>query len=193
MTKKSIGIIFTLISFALLIPGIFLNIFELSLNTSVDAQLAQLSLEVLNQKRSIIGTVTNLFEKKRYFVAIMIFIFSVVIPFAKGILILFANTKAGQSKRREVLHFVEKIGKWSMADVFVVAVFLAFLATTSSGVDYQNTVALMGMQIPIKINSLMTSNLGPGFYCFTGYCFTSLISTYFFDKNEKLEDVKVLT
>lgn len=186
MNKKTIGIILTIISFILLIPGITLDIFEVTLQTSVDAKLAQLSLKVLDQKRSIMGTVTNLFEKKRFFVGIMIFVFSVIIPFAKGIMVLFANTKAGAPKRKKLLGIVEKIGKWSMADVFVVAVFLAFLATTSSGVDFSKNVALMGMQIPVKINSLLTSNLGPGFYCFVGYCFSSLVAMYFFDKDEEV-------
>jgi paraquat-inducible protein A len=190
MNKKVIGILLTVISFGLLIPGITLDIFELSLQTNVDAKLAQLSLKVLDQKRSIMGTVSNLFEKKRFFVAIMIFVFSVVIPFAKGLMVLFANTKAGAPNRKKLLTIVEKIGKWSMADVFVVAIFLAFLATTSSGVDYAKNVGLMGMQIPIKINSLMTSSLGPGFYCFVGYCFCSLIAMYFFDKEESVKSIE---
>lgn len=184
MNKKTIGIVLTLISFLLLIPGITLDIFEVSLNTSVDAKLAQLSLKVLEQKRSILGTVFNLLEKKRFFVGIMIFAFSVFIPFAKGAMVLFANMKAGQKHRKLLLSVVEKIGKWSMADVYVVAIFLAFLATVDNGVDFEKKVPLMGMVIPIKINSLMTSKLGPGFWCFVGYCFCSLISMHFFKKSE---------
>lgn len=188
MNKKTIGIILTLISFGLLIPGITLDIFEVTLNTSVDAKLAQLSLKVLEQKRSILGTVTNLLEKKRFLVGILIFAFSVFIPFAKGVMVLMANTKMGEKNRATLLGIVEKIGKWSMADVFVVAIFLAYLATVDNGVDFQKNVPLMGMVIPVKINSLMTSSLGPGFWCFLGYCLTSLTSLYFFkDKTKSVE------
>lgn len=188
VNKKTIGIVLTLLSFALLIPGITMDIFEVSLDTSVDAKLAQLSLKVLEQKRSILGTVTNLIEKERFFVGIMIFLFSVAIPFAKGLMVLLANTKLGAKNRESLLGIVEKIGKWSMADVFVVAVFLAFLATVDNGVDFEKKVPLMGMVIPIKINSLMTSKLGPGFWCFLGYCLTSLTSLYFFKEPEQTVD-----
>lgn len=184
MSKKTIGIILTIISFILLIPGIYLNIFELTLDTKVDAKLVNLTLTVLEQKRSILGTVGNLIEKKRYLVGILIFLFSVAVPLLKGGLVIFANIKAGEQKREKILNIVNLIGKWSMADVFVVAIFLAFLATTSTGVDYQKNVGLMGMQIPVKINSLMTSTLGSGFYFFLGYCLVSMIGMYFFKQEE---------
>ena len=59
--------------------------------------------------------------------------------------------------------FVGLIGKWSMADVFVVGVFLAFLAT--------------------KNNEAINAELEIGFYYFTAYCIVSIIGIQVLDIN----------
>ncbi|MEO0779788.1 MAG: paraquat-inducible protein A, partial [Bacteroidota bacterium] len=58
--------------------------------------------------------------------------------------------------RQQWFQFVRAIGKWSMADVFVVGVFLAFLATRS--------------------NENINAALHPGFYYFLAYCLISLLA-----------------
>jgi len=55
-----------------------------------------------------------------------------------------------EPRQRSVMYrFTEFIGKWSMTDVFVVAVLLAFLATSGNG--------------------LTDARLGPGLYFFAAY------------------------
>ena len=58
------------------------------------------------------------------------------------------------SKCFGLFNFVKAIGKWSMADVFVVGVFIAYLST--------------------KSNEAISAELYEGFYYFTGYCLISL-------------------
>jgi uncharacterized paraquat-inducible protein A len=60
------------------------------------------------------------------------------------------------------------IAKWSMADVFVVAVLIAYLAAeaTQTPPGEASAVPLMAFD----------ATFGPGFYWFAGYCLFSLAS-----------------
>ena len=71
------------------------------------------------------------------------------------------------ARRRRVLAFVEAIAKWSMADVFVVALFIAFLAAQAS------QTANPSAEPPLIAFS---AHFGAGFYWFTAYCIFSLAS-----------------
>jgi hypothetical protein len=79
----------------------------------------------------------------------------------------------GADARRRTLRFVETIAKWSMADVFVVALFITFLAAQASTVPMQGTG-----QGPDAAPALIafTAQFGAGFYWFAGYCLFSLAS-----------------
>jgi uncharacterized paraquat-inducible protein A len=68
-------------------------------------------------------------------------------------------------QRRSLRWFLEYGGKWSMADVFVVAVFLAFLAFSN-----------MQVGIPTESRVLI------GLYFFLGYCLLSLLAGYWLSR-----------
>ena len=72
---------------------------------------------------------------------------------------------------------VDLIGKWSMADVFVVGVFLAFLATRDQVQENLFTVPILLRQVEIGMETHLISTLGPGFYYFLGYCLFSIFWT----------------
>ena len=74
-------------------------------------------------------------------------------------------TQLPPQARQRVLNFVEAIAKWSMADVFVVALFITFLAAKASQTAPGSTPLIA-----------FHANFGPGFYWFTGYCLFSLAS-----------------
>jgi len=61
---------------------------------------------------------------------------------------------------------VELIAKWSMADVFAVALFIAYLAARASQVPAGAGYA------PQVVD--FTATFGPGFYWFAAYCLVSL-------------------
>ena len=63
------------------------------------------------------------------------------------------------------------IAKWSMADVFVVALFIAYLAAKAS------TTAPGSAAAPPLV--AFTAHFGPGFYWFAAYCLFSLASQQF--------------
>jgi hypothetical protein len=64
---------------------------------------------------------------------------------------------------------VEAIAKWSMADVFVVALFIAYLAAQASATPTQGPNAA-----PALLE--FDARFGTGFYWFAAYCLFSLAS-----------------
>ena len=64
-----------------------------------------------------------------------------------------------------------------MADVFVVAIFLAVLSTNHAETATQQQLALFGFKLDLIVSSETLSALGAGFYYFTAYCLLSLLGT----------------
>ena len=108
------------------------------------------------QTQSILQSIKTLHENDNTFVAFLILLFSVMVPVIKAIILLVTFGLNNKTWRYRLYLFVRSIGKWSMADVFVVGVFIAFLATKST--------------------SGLEAELFPGFYWFLSYCMISLTS-----------------
>lgn len=85
---------------------------------------------------TILGGVFLFFDHGSYFVASVIFIASVLIPIAKMLAILWLSYRVYRPKlvKQKELTFMYKvtefIGKWSMLDVFVVAILVALVQIT---------------------------------------------------------------
>ena len=170
-----------MVCLGLLVPGVSQPIFELSADLKVNSQLANIQLRVMENSRSILTTVEQLWQEDRLLVAALIFLFSVAVPVVKSVLLLLGIFSANGRVRNMVQQTLQAIGKWSMADVFVVAIFLAFLATDESGALSQEMLNVMGMRIPIEAGVIMRPTLGPGFYWFLGYCLLSLATLHVAD------------
>ena len=123
-------------------------------------------IEVYLQRRSILGSVKHLYEVDSNLAATLILLFSVIVPLAKASLVMWAVFHRDLALRRRTLHFVELIAKWSMADVFAVALFITYLAAQASqspgGPDAAPAIVTFD------------ATFGPGFYWFAGYCLFSL-------------------
>lgn len=154
-TQNTIGVALILVSFVLLIPGLM----EPLITFSSTVKILFVKKQVFNETRSILQTVGNLVESKNYFVASLILFFSVLVPFIKGLLLLGVLSMKHQARRHAIYRFVRNISKWAMADVFVVGVFVAFLAANAS----RN----------------MNAVIEPGFYFFSAYCLLSLLALQF--------------
>jgi hypothetical protein len=126
-------------------------------------------VEVYEQTRSILGSVRRLYEVGSPTPATLILLFSVIVPLLKAALVSWAVFIAGDRHRQRTLAFVETIAKWSMADVFVVALFIAFLAARASATPTQGPGAA-----PALI--AFSAHFGAGFYWFAAYCVFSLAS-----------------
>jgi hypothetical protein len=117
-------------------------------------------------QKSILQTSETLWQDGNPIVAAMIITFSIVVPLLKLLLIVSAHL----SKRyRDKLHTLSSnLSKWSMADVFVIAILISFLAIKASSGDSN----LVTTEVALK----------QGFYLFLGYCLMSIIAGQFFVK-----------
>lgn len=122
------------------------------------------NIEVYRQERSIVSAVRHLYRVQSYTAATLILLFSVLVPFLKTLLVLWAVYRTSVRGRARTLRFVEVIAKWSMADVFAVALFITYLAAQATQTAGGSTTSLV----------TFTAAFGPGFYWFAAYCLFSL-------------------
>lgn len=123
----------------------------------VKAQLDGATVYV--QTQTIVVTIRYLFENGGYLAGSLLLLFSVGVPVGKVIL-FFLSLHANPVLRYRLLTIINVIGKWSMADVFVVAIYTAYLGARSS----------VGVGQPVHFET----EYGSGFYWFTAYCVVSL-------------------
>jgi hypothetical protein len=132
------------------------------------ADLAQLDLTKVfhgrmyyfYQSKSVVDLIFLLIKDGNWLVAIAILTFSVIIPVFKLLVTLgFASiNKVGSFFG--IFKFSYALGKWSMADVFVAALFLGFLSFSN-----------MNEGVETEARTLA------GMYYFLGYCILSLVSS----------------
>ncbi|WP_417806488.1 paraquat-inducible protein A [Thioclava sp.] len=96
------------------------------------------------QKNTIVGGAIELWKHHNYGVALIVFGASIMIPIGKFIAVAYLALMVGNESRRggaphlHMLEVVEFIGRWSMIDVFVVAILsalvqLGFVASVHPG------------------------------------------------------------
>jgi uncharacterized paraquat-inducible protein A len=147
--RNRLAVLLAVISIALLVPGLIKPMLTIKASIS----LLGMTKELANETRSIIGAIRSLHESKNDFVAGLILFFSVLVPLVKAVMMIPILTASDPAQRRRLFGFVRSISKWSMADVFAIGIFIAFLAA--------------------KATSNMAAELGPGFYYFVAYCLVS--------------------
>jgi hypothetical protein len=136
-------------------------------------------VEVYSQTRSIVGAVRNLYQVGSPVPATLILLFSVIVPLLKAALVGWALFMSDAARRLRTAQFVETIAKWSMADVFVVALFITYLAA-------QATQTPPGAPETAPPLIAFTARFGPGFYWFAAYCLFSLASQQFTARTMRL-------
>lgn len=193
MVFKHAGFGLTIIAIACFVPGIILPMFVLNMDMAVALSGAGFTSGLVNKELSILATVSELWRDQRYLVSFLIFAFSILIPIAKTLLVSFAYFIHDTAKQQKLTKFVAIIGKWSMADVFVVAVFLAILSTNHAQSKEAHELSFFGMKIAFEISTQTLSNVGQGFYFFVAYCVLSLIASQFILKsvNENISSLKI--
>ena len=87
------------------------------------------------ESKGIIGSVEKLYNMGNYPVAFTILLFSVIIPAIKTLSLLMLSIFEKQKFAQKFVMFFKHLGKWSMADVFVVSLLLVFLSTGSTDVS----------------------------------------------------------
>lgn len=177
MYKKHLGFACNILALGLFFPGIFLTMFSLKMDINASLSGSTLTSTLVDKELSIVTTILELWNDQRLLVAGLICLFSVGIPLLKSLLISFAYFTTNPIHESRLLRFVTNIGKWSMADVFVVAIFLAILSTNHADTSNTQQFVIFGFKIALDMSSETLSAAGQGFYYFTAYCLFSLIGT----------------
>ena len=110
------------------------------------------------QSKGILTTIGALKEQGNLWLAVILAVFSVLIPVIKTLLAaltFFASTRPSVER---AFHISHHLGKWSMADVFVVAILVAFFANSGE-------------------NGLTRAEVQAGLWFFALYVMLSLFAT----------------
>lgn len=87
------------------------------------------------ESKGVIGSIEKLFESGDVVVALVILLFSVLIPILKVFSLLIVSLFMKSSFAHGLIKFFKMIGKWSMVDVFVVSVFLVYLTANKGEIS----------------------------------------------------------
>jgi paraquat-inducible protein A len=175
--KKHLGFVFNIAALGLFFPGILLTMFSFNMEMAANISGSALSSSLIDKELSIMATISELWKDQRLLVAALIFAFSVCIPLLKTILVCFAYLTKSMQVEKRLINFVAAIGKWSMADVFVIAIFLAIMSTNHADTSNSEQLSVFGFKIALEVSTQTLSAAGAGFYYFTAYCVLSLIGT----------------
>lgn len=113
-------------------------------------------------------------------VALLVFTFSVLFPIAKimaSLLSILRNRPPSGGLHR---FLVFKSGKWSMADVMVVAIFMSYIGF--NGVINSQLTQLAAFSGNVELFTTNNSVLQSGFYLFTAYCIIGLLLSAMVEK-----------
>lgn len=176
--RKHLGFGLNLAALGLFFPGILFPMFSFNMEMAANLSGSKLGTSIVDKELSIVATIDELWHDQRLLVAGLIFLFSVGIPLIKSILVSIAYFMRHSQVEKKLLTFVAHIGKWSMADVFVIAVFLAILSTNHADTSDTHQLSVFGFKIVLDISTQTLSAAGEGFYYFTGYCLLSLLGTH---------------
>jgi len=109
------------------------------------------------ESKGILGSIEKLFAGGNAPVALVILLFSVLLPSAKTLALLFVSLFEYRPFAARVVRFFKALGKWSMLDVFVVALLVVYLGGNRQGVS--------------------RSEIEIGLYFFAAYVFLSMAAS----------------
>ena len=186
----------TATSVTLLIPGLFLPMID------IEAKIAKFHFMML--EKSIIFTDQVLFyqtksisdlvrllleydEAKMIFVGVLLTLFSVIFPFLKLVstyLYFYSRNIIGNNA--VVRFFALKSTKWSMADVMVVSIFMAYLGL--DGIITNELKSLEEKSVPINVITTNDTHLNVGFFLFLGFVLSSFVLSILVERSRRKPD-----
>ena len=128
-------------------------------------------LLVVSNEVSILTGLLQLIDEHQYFIFVVIFLFSIVLPILKlyYLFLLSAKKTVDNQAYSKYLHLMHRYGRWSMLDVFVIAILimtvkLGALASVEIelGMFYFTTAVILLMMITsvmVKLESKLELTL----------------------------------
>lgn len=120
-------------------------------------------IERLGYRRSasVLGGVRDLLASGEWFVGVVVLVFSIILPAIKIALLLELSLVQifFRKHRAQTYRWTERLGRWSMLDVLLLALLVAF----------------------VKIGDLVMIRMGPGVLAFSACVFASLVASACFD------------
>jgi len=167
----------------LLVSGIMLPMLD------IEAKITQLNFTILDstvvfenqilffQSKSISDLVKLLLdsgEARMILVGILLVMFSIIFPTLKLLATyMYYYSKSIIGNNPVIRFFALRSTKWSMADVFVVSIFMAYLGL--DGVVNNELKRLEGRADPVNIITTNGTHLEIGFFLFLGFVATSFV------------------
>ena len=169
----------------LLVNGLFLPMIE------IDARIESLKFNLLGEpvsfvdqvlyykSKGILEVVRMMFAGTRLdmiFVGVLVLLFSVLFPISKLAATIIYTFDDSRRDNRFINFMVFKTGKWSMADVMVVAIFMAYIGF--SGIITEQLKQIEGIALNVDILTTNKSSLQAGFFSFTSFSVLSLLVSH---------------
>lgn len=135
------------VAFALLVTGLCLPVMRVQ------------QLLLWRDEYTVFHGIAELFNEGSYFLAVILFSFSICFPICKLLALLYVWFKPLTRPQQEsALEWLQNLGKWSMLDVFVVAL-LIVISKTGAGLNIQPRIGLYFFAAAVFASSLLTSKV----------------------------------
>ncbi len=172
----------TLVSLFLLGAGLSLPMID------IDARISEMNFTMMGESihfsdqvlffksKSILEIVRLMMSQNQidvFLVGLLVLAFSVLFPVAKLICSALYIYSARLRNKKFINFMVFKSGKWSMADVMVVAIFMAYIGF--SGILSEQLNQLGGVSQSMEMLTTNHTELQIGFYLFTAFVVMSLL------------------
>ena len=125
MTVQAFTVTANLTALIALAGGLLMPIMMMSIHKDVQ-YIGEVVL--MMESKGVLGSIAKLFESHDYVVGGALLLFSILLPLLKTLSMLFVALFIKNKSAQTVVQFFKMLGKWSMADVFVVATFLVYLS-----------------------------------------------------------------
>ncbi len=125
MTVQAFTVTVNLTALIALAGGLLMPIMMMSIHKDVQ-YIGEVVL--MMESKGVLGSIAKLFESHDYVVGGALLLFSILLPLLKTLSMLFVALFIKNKSAQTVVQFFKMLGKWSMADVFVVATFLVYLS-----------------------------------------------------------------
>lgn len=185
----------TALCLVLLIAGLLLPMIE------IDARIEEMRLTLLGEEvhftdqvlyyksKSILEVVQLMLAQGKAdvrMVGVLVLLFSVLFPITKLLASVAYLYRPSLQDQPFVRFMVFRTGKWSMADVMVIAIFMSYIGF--SGILTEQLRQLEELTRTIDIVTTNKSALQNGFFLFTGFAVLSLLISHRLQYSEKLKE-----